>query len=155
VDKVVASYAKGGTKALTLAEVKAPKSKSKPDPNEVMRRMQSGEDPMKIMNELQGKAMSQSASSEWTKGIDGAPGVEDPRFVEIVQGGMVDGQVKQPRAVVVYRDALLGKTAIVFPRPEAKPAVPMAPDTIQQQMLEHQVIAEPLPRFEAIDPTAR
>ena len=155
VEKVVASYVKGGTKPMTLAEVKAPKSQAKPDPAEVMRRMQSGEDPMKVVAELQGKAMSQSASSEWTKGIDGAPGVENPRFVEIVQGGVVNGQVRQPRVVIVYRDALLGKTAIVFPRPEAQRSAAMNPDAIQQQILEQQVIAEPAPEFQAIDPTAR
>ncbi len=99
--------------------------------------------------------MSQSSSSEWTKGIDGQPGVEDAQFVQLAPGGMVDGQVRQPRAVAVYRDGLLGKTAIVFPRPaKVATAVPTSADDVQQQVLQQQVLAEPVPKFQAIDPTA-
>ena len=155
VAKVVAYYAKGGAKPMTLAELKAPRPKTKPDPSEIMRRVQAGEDPMKVVADLQSKAMGQSSTSEWTKGIDGEPGVEDAQFVQVSAAGVVGGQALQARAVGVYRDTVLGKTAIVFPRPaKAATAVPTSADAIQQQVAEQQAIAEPLPTFEAVDPTA-
>src|SRR5262249_31060547 len=114
----------------------------------------SGENPQKVVADLQAEAMAGASSSEWTKGIKGQQGVQNPRFVEI-PAAAAKGVVSQPRVVVIFDDAILNKTAIVFPRPDPKANAAKSQTDIQQAILNQQVLSLPLPHPTAVDPTVR
>jgi hypothetical protein len=109
-DQVIAFYSKGGKKVLTSAQLKA-MAKEKPDPAAMMAAARS--DPAAMQREM-AKVMTTQAV-DWTAGLDGKPGVVEPRFV-VVEETSTFGKVSPSRVVVVFRDELLGVTAVVFPR---------------------------------------
>jgi hypothetical protein len=129
-EKVIAFYAKGGKRVFTTAELESTKPAA-PDQNEIMRRMRSGEDPKKVIAELQAQAGTASVSKQWLVGIKGEEGIADPRFIEVVPLSTgTAGAVTLPRAVVVFRDDILGGTAIVVARPDRQPALPTSSATV-------------------------
>src|SRR5262249_36564156 len=128
-DKVVSFYAKGGKRVLTSAGLQAAKPAA-PDQAEIMRRMRAGEDPKKIMTELQAQAATASFGKSWLEIIRRDEGAVDPRFVEVVAMTADAHGTTLPGVVVVSEDALLGGTGIVIPREERRGALPTSADVI-------------------------
>jgi hypothetical protein len=119
--KVIAFYANGGKRVRTLAELEAIKNQPPPqiDPMEMMRRMRAGEDPKKMIADLQANAGSASMTGQWIAGIKGEEGIVDPRFVEVATLASTPQGVTPARVVIVFRDEILGGTGIVIPRTAA------------------------------------
>ena len=151
-EKVLAHFSKGGKKVYTLAQLANPVVKQ-PDPQELMRRAQAGEDMQKVIQEMQQQAMGAQKLNMWAKGIKDEQGINDPRFVEIPATAgtpeLAPGIPALPRTVIVYKDAILGSTAIRIPIPERMPA--MSGDPLQLQlMVELQQLK--LPEWKAVVP---
>jgi hypothetical protein len=112
-DKAIAFYSKG-KKVMSAQEVRdALKKAVQVDPAEMMAMMQRGADLQKFTQQMQEVATS---GADWTKGIDGEQGVENPRFIALEEKAI--GEKKIPsKMVVVWQDQSLGKTAVAFPLP--------------------------------------
>jgi hypothetical protein len=157
-DKVVAFYAKGGKTAQTMADLQSARtSAGQPNPAEIMRRIQRGEDPQKVIADIQAQAMRGASSDTWTKAIEGERGVENPRFIELVPAvvPMRPGVVPAPaKIVIVFTDLLLRRTAILFPIAERRDVAAFT-GTIDadQIMREQEALRLPLPTTPGTDPT--
>jgi hypothetical protein len=126
LDKVVAFYAKGGKRVLDADAVNVRAEPSQEDgmrmAQEMMAAMQAamrrGEDPQAAMAKL--AASRGGAGKDWTEGIEGVEGISGARYVAVEETTL--GRKKVPsRVVAVYRDAILGGTAIVLHRvPDAR-----------------------------------
>lgn len=109
-DKVVAFYTKGGKRTVTAADLKK-MGTAKPDMAAIMAEAQS--DPQALMRMMQDAATT--PRTDWTAQLDGQPGVVDPKYV-IVAENKTFGNVVPTAVVMIFKDEVLGATAVVFPR---------------------------------------
>jgi hypothetical protein len=80
---------------------------------EMMEKMMSGKDPTEMAMEM--GAAEEGKKQDWTEGIVGEDGIQNPKFVILEE---TDGVATQVAAV--YRDELLGSTAVALLRTELK-----------------------------------
>jgi hypothetical protein len=133
-EKVLAFYAKGGKKALTLAELEAKIEAARKAPDEnpmaaarmMQEAMAKGEDPTKVMERL--TKGGGDAKADWGKNIekeDGVlnPGVSNPRYVILAENPFF-GMPVPSSVVAVFKDDLMGATSFVFRRLPPQPVAP-------------------------------
>lgn len=109
-EKVVAFYTKGGKKVVTVAELQKA-ANEKPDMAVLMAAAQK--DPQVIMREMQYAITLPRI--DWTGGLEGHEGVVDPRYVVVAETRSF-GRMVPTAVVMVFKDELLGATAVVFAR---------------------------------------
>lgn len=114
-DKVAAFYSAGGRKVLTLEQLKGEQARraaqlqaAAKDPMAMVRAMQdairAGQDPQQAAMAMTAKLGG--ADKDWSQGLAAEEGVVAPRFV------LLDDTLQ--RMMLLFRDAILGKTALVF-----------------------------------------
>jgi hypothetical protein len=114
-EKVAAFYARAGRRPMTADELEAEQAQRKAamekafqDPQAYARKLQeavkAGKDPQAAAMELAGKMGG--ADRDWNTGLATEEGVVKPRFVPVDDA--------MSRMVLVFRDELIGQTAIVF-----------------------------------------
>lgn len=129
-DKVAAFYSAAGRKVLTLEQLKGEQARRaaqlravSKDPMAMVRAMQdairAGQDPQKVAMAM--TAGLGGADKDWGQGLAAEEGVVAPRFV------VLDDALQ--RMLLLFRDALLGKTALVFVD------IPSAADLATQRLM--------------------
>jgi len=140
-DKVVAFYAQGGSKAYSASELKqAMKSRamSAMDQSKMIQLVQEaqrkGQDPTQAMMAWQ-KSLA-GLGSDPTRNFEGKQGVVSPKYIP------ADDMFS--RVVVVFRDDLLGATAIAVPLPPRAADAPMpSGDEVMKSVARQQYMQQP------------
>lgn len=147
-EKVLASYAKGGKKALTAAElkakVKAAMDAPSKDPMAMARMMQEamakGGDPQKAMQDM---AMGgENGNIDWTKDVEGEDGVVKPRYVILTETKFF-GMAIPVSVVAVFKDEIMGGTSLVFRRAPAKGSNPSTEKEIEAFTKRMEILSSP------------
>lgn len=142
-DKVVAFYTQGGKKAYSASELKqAMKARAMGamDQNKMIQIMQEaqakGQDPTQAMMAWQ-KSLA-GLGSDPTRNFEGREGVVSPRYIP------ADDMFS--RVVVVFRDDLVGATAIVVPvpSPATEAAMNASGDDVMKTVARQQFMAQPI-----------
>ncbi|MBI4913710.1 MAG: hypothetical protein HY823_13320 [Acidobacteria bacterium] len=123
-DRVIAGLR--GKRVLSASEIKAlkpPKGGKAQDEAmaaEMMQAMMSGKDPQKLVQEMQTRAQAQNV--DWTRGIEGAEGVANVRYVVLEE----TSQKLPVKVVAVFRDEALGATGLAYHLTPQSPGYAMA-----------------------------
>ncbi|HZJ52909.1 MAG TPA: hypothetical protein VFD38_02130 [Myxococcaceae bacterium] len=142
-DKVVAFYTQGGKKAYSASELKqAMKSRAMGamDQNKMMQIMQEaqakGQDPTQAIMAWQ-KSLA-GLGADPTRNVEGREGVVSPRYIP------ADDMFS--RVVVVFRDELVGSTAIVvpLPSPATEAAMNVSGDDVMKTVALQQFMHQPI-----------
>ncbi len=148
-DDVVAFYAKGDHEVLSAAQLASKLEEvasSAQNPLLIAQKMQeaiaAGQSPEEVMSALTTGAMG--ANIDWTRGIEGAEGMRDPRYVVLAEEQGL-GQPLPARVVAIFEDELMGATGLIF---RNKPRVPTPPDLSTPEAMEaylrvQQILASP------------
>jgi hypothetical protein len=151
-DKVIAWYAKG-RKAFNPEELKALLRPGlvQVNPQAMVKLMQqAGGDPQKLQALMQGQMTGAQESTDLMR-LEDEQGVEQPRYIVLKESSIGAGPTPT-QLVMIFRDALLEKTGIVFSLPRLVPAAPFAnnPAEIQAagkaQQIVNQIVGQPIPR---------
>lgn len=123
--KVTAFYGTGSRKVLTAAQLRAAAARGA-DPAAMATMMRDpayarkmAEDARKLQAMVASGAVPEQ-QSDWTKTVEDVEGIEAPRYV-VLQETTMFGMTSPSKVVIVWKDAKLGKTAVVFPRAAAEP----------------------------------
>lgn len=142
-DKVVAFYTQGGKKAYSASELKlAMKSRAMAamDQSKMIQLMQEaqakGQDPTQAMMAWQ-KSLA-GLGTDPTRNFEEREGVVSPRYIP------ADDMFS--RVVVVFRDELVGATAIVVPvpSPASEAAMNVSGDEVMQMVARQQFMQQPI-----------
>jgi hypothetical protein len=142
-DKVVAFYTQGGKKAYSASELKqAMKSRAMAamDQNKMIQIMQEaqrkGQDPAQAMMAWQ-KSLA-GLGADPTRNFEEREGVVSPRYIP--------GDDTFSRVVVVFRDDLVGATAIVvpLPSPATEAAMNVSGDEVMKTIARQQFMTQPI-----------
>jgi hypothetical protein len=145
--KVIAAYTKDGRKAVTKTELEqAAKAASNIDPAEMMRLAQTDPQKMRQMMEkisAAGGTRVDASMDVWTA-IERDEGVSDVRYVVLEDQPYLMGKIPT-KVVAIFKDEILGKTAIVFSTREPPPDLPdpASPDYLPKMKL-WQIVTRPL-----------
>lgn len=156
-DKVLAFYAKGGKATLTPQQLDArnaaAQAKLQQDPMAMVKAMQdaaaAGKDPQSVINEM--VAASGAAGADWNTFARDAEGMVKPTWV-VVEKAV--GASKVPtRMVLVFRDALLGETAVLVPRPPPTQLPDTSdPEAMPRLMRIQMLLSQPVDVPEDVEP---
>jgi len=106
----------------------------------MMRMMQAGQDPRQMQAEMM-KAAEAVGSNDWAR-FDKAPGVEDPRYVAGGEGQLMGHKVPTD-IVAVFRDSILGKTAIYYSLREQHPLNAVGQDFATYVQIQSRLASRP------------
>jgi len=122
-EKVITFYTKNlkDKKIYTRKDLQAMED-TEPDPNAMMKMIMNGGG--ENFEEQMKKAMSGASGYDWGTNIEGRQGVDNPRYIILDEGNIMGKRVPS-KVVVVFKDQILGATAIAFPRPPKSPEIDM------------------------------
>lgn len=133
-EQVIAFYTKNlkDKKTYTKRDLQTMEN-TEPNPNAMMEMIMKGGG--ENFEEQMKKAMEGGSGYDWGKNIEGRQGVDNPRYIILDEGNMMGKRIPS-KIVVLFKDQILGVTAIVFPRPPKPPELNMDDPGRTQRLLQ-------------------